>query len=104
MTSSPTQVLRPDFVVRLHVGPDETTATLYAYRGDVAAAARGLPRQHRLNDVVERRLLMPSADFADVVAGHANKSRGAVYPGGNGSRPATWVQHPAYDEKGDHSL
>ena len=105
MTSPPTQinghvvhVLRPDFVVRLHVGPDETTATLYAYRGDVAVAA-GLPR-NALNDIVDQHARAP-ADITDVISGHANRSRG-VYV--NGSRPVTWFHHKEYDERGAYDL
>lgn len=102
MTSSPSQmnghVLRPDFVVRLHIGPDETTATLYAYRGSGAAAA-GLPK-NGLNDVVDQHATL-SAEIADVIVGHVNRSRG-VYV--NGSRPVTWFHHKEYDERGTDSI
>ena len=93
-TAAPLQVfdhvVRPEFVVRLHIGPDQTTATLYAYRGELAAAA-GLPWQQNSNEAPR------PAGIADVVISHVNRSRGMYY---NGSRHFNWGQQHDYDEKG----
>lgn len=89
-------VLRPEFVVRLHVGPDQTTATLYAYRGEVAAAAL-LPWRRGVNDVTDHHAIRP-VGVVDVIVDHVNKSRGVPYA--NGSRHYNWAHYHDYDEKG----
>lgn len=99
-SSSPRQVvdhvIRPEYVVRLHVGPDQTTATLYAYRGEVAAAAV-LPWRHGANDVIDHHASRP-AGVVDVIVDQFNRSRGFLYA--NGSRHFNWAHYHDYDEKG----
>lgn len=86
-------VLRPEFVVRLQVGPDETTATLYAYRGEPPTQLQ-LPWRPD-NDVIDQ-----ATGVIDVVVGHVNRSRGALVNGSLSRQPLTFVHHHEYDEKG----
>jgi hypothetical protein len=89
-------VMRPEFIVHVQLGPDQTTATLYAYRGELAAAAV-LQRRHGSSDVIDYQASRP-AGVVDVIIDHGNRSRGLPYA--NGSRHFNWAHYHDYDEKG----